>query len=88
VARPPSGRYFGRGFTGTSTTTGLIFPLFHSANDSVTLATPLPALSSARTGLRQYSAQSSASRTVATIGLPPFSFGGYSITAVGQAPRG
>jgi hypothetical protein len=88
VACPRTGRYFRRGFTGTSTTAGFSFPLFHPSNDSVTLATPLPALSSARTGLRQYSPQSSASRTVATIGLPPFSFGGYSITAVGQAPRG
>ena len=66
---------------------GATLPPFHSSKDSVTLATPLPAFSSARTGLRQYSPHSSASRTLATIGLPP-SFVGYSMTAVGQAPFG
>ena len=82
----PSCRYFfcfGGGFTDTSTTAGLTFLSFHSSNDSVTFATPLPTLRSTRTGLRQYSPQSSASLTFATIGLP-LSFAGNSITAVGQ----
>jgi hypothetical protein len=36
------GHFFGGGFTGTSTTAGLMLACFHSSNDSVTRAIPLP----------------------------------------------